>query len=228
MTTLMASKQQHARQFSEEILKSGDGLRQDRVDGAVLDILGNQARRRHDREQRRQNAHRAERDIFQDLKFLLEGKLGHEDRVADQEQREKKHDVKGFQAGQLGKRIPGDRRDSSDGKGAVSGRDSSGLWTFGVFRRLRGFEKEPLERGPGPALFEQARARLCGQRLDFAEQRRRRIFENEVGAIFDREQIGQGAFADQDPVRENAHAIANLLHLFRADATKAARLCRAA
>jgi hypothetical protein len=69
-----------------------------------------------------------------------------------------------------------------------------------------------------PALFDQSGARLCGQRFNFVEQLRRSIFEHDVGLILNREQIVQRAFADEDSVRENAHAIANLL--YRADATK--------
>ena len=53
---------------------------------AIVEILRNQARRGHDREERSEQAHRAKGDIFQDLKFLLKGQLRHEDRTADQEQ----------------------------------------------------------------------------------------------------------------------------------------------
>jgi len=45
------------------------------------------------------------------------------------------------------------------------------------------------------------------------KQLRRSIFEHDVGLIFNREQIVQRAFADEDSIRENADAIANLLHL---------------
>ncbi len=213
MITLTASKQQHARQFSEEIFKSGDRFRQDRVDGAILDILRNQARGRHDREERRENAHRAESDIFQDLKFLLEGQLRHEDRVADQEQGKKKQDVKSLQAGQLGKRVRGDRRDSSEEKKRGGRIYSSGFGPLVSSGDLVASRKSRSSEVRDRLCSINARARLCGQCFDFAEQLGRSIFENEVGLIFNREQIAQRAFADEDPVGQNAHAIANLLDL---------------
>jgi hypothetical protein len=44
-------KQKHARQFPEEIFESRDGLGQNRVDGAILEILWDQARGGHDRQE---------------------------------------------------------------------------------------------------------------------------------------------------------------------------------
>ena len=54
---------------------------------------------------------------------------------------------------------------------------------------------------------------LRGQRFNFPEQFGRSIFEHDVGLIFNREQIANRAFANEDSVGQNAHPVANLLHL---------------
>ena len=112
-------QEKHAEKFAEQIFDSRNRLRQDRVDRAVVDVLRQQARGRDHGEQRREDAHRAERDIFQHLEFLLERHLGHEDRAADQEQREEQQDVENFQPRQLGQSIAGDGGDAPERESAV-------------------------------------------------------------------------------------------------------------
>ena len=45
---------------------------------------------------RSKDRHRAERNIFQDLEFLLKAELRHEDGAADQKQREDQQDIENF------------------------------------------------------------------------------------------------------------------------------------
>ena len=51
------------------------------------------------------------------------------------------------------------------------------------------------------------------KRRDLREHLRRGVFQDELGLVFDREQVLHAAFADEDAMRENADAIANFLHL---------------
>src|SRR5205814_6854202 len=90
---------------------------------------------------------------------------------------------------------------------------SSAIFPLGFFRRFGRFEEEALERGPRPAALDQARAGFRHEVLDFVYQRRRSVFENELGLVLDREQIIERTFAHQHAIGENADAIANFLDL---------------
>ena len=140
------------------ILNPRDRFRQNGVNGAILEILREQTCGGHDREERCKNTHRAEGDVLQDLEFLLERPLRHEDRVADQEQCEKKHDVERLESSQLGERVRGDRRDSSAGEGAVAGL-RMGI-SPGLRSALGRIEKEALERGRDRSVRSNARPTL--------------------------------------------------------------------
>ena len=79
-----------------------------------------------------------------------------------------------------------------------------------IFGRL---EKEPLECRLRPALFEKTRGRIFDNSLDLPEQSGRRVFQNELGLVFDRNHVAERAFANKPALRENADAVANFLHL---------------
>ena len=91
-----SKQQKDAANFSEQIFETRHRLGKNRVDGAVFDVLGDEPRRRNDCQQRRKDRHRAKRNIFQDLKFLLKSELRHEDGAADQQQGKHQQDIKNF------------------------------------------------------------------------------------------------------------------------------------
>src|SRR5881394_1172810 len=81
-------QQQDPEQFAGQILEARDWLGEDGVSGAVLNFLRQKPRGGEDGKERSKKAHRAERDVFQDLEFLLERHLRHENGAPNQEQRE--------------------------------------------------------------------------------------------------------------------------------------------
>ena len=113
-------KQENAGNFSEHIFEAGHRFGENGVNGAVLNVLGNEPRGGDDCQQRGKDRHRPERNIFQDLKFLLKSELRHEDRAADQKQSEDQQDVKNFQARQFGQRIERDGKNARERKSAIS------------------------------------------------------------------------------------------------------------
>ncbi len=113
-------QQKNSRNFPKQIFKARHRFSENGVNRAVLDVLGNESRRGDDRQQRRKDGHRAERNVFQNLEFLLKSELRHEHGAADQKQCENEQDIKNFQAGQLGQRVDGDRANSEERKSAMS------------------------------------------------------------------------------------------------------------
>ena len=89
-------QQKDSGNFPEHVFEAGHRLGENGVNGAVFDVLRKQPRGGNDCQQRGKNRDRAERNVFQDLKFLLKRELRHEDRAADQKQREDQQDVKTF------------------------------------------------------------------------------------------------------------------------------------
>ncbi len=116
--TLIA-RRQDAGKFAEQILEPGDRFREDSVDGPVFDVLRQQPRCGDNREERGKNVHRAERDVLQHLKFLLETHPRHECGAADQDQREDQDNVKNLHSRQLRERIQREGADPSKGEGGV-------------------------------------------------------------------------------------------------------------
>ena len=112
-------QQKNSRNFPEDVFEARHRLGQNRVNCSVFDVLGKQSRSRNDCQQRGKDRDRAERNVFQNLKFLLKRELRHEDRAADQEQRKDKQHIKDLQAGQFGERVKRDGNDSRERKRAV-------------------------------------------------------------------------------------------------------------
>ena len=81
-------QQQDAGELAEHVLETRHRLCENRIDGAILDVLRDESRGRDNGTQRSKDRHRAKRDIFQNLEFLLKSEARHEDRTADQKQRE--------------------------------------------------------------------------------------------------------------------------------------------
>ena len=119
---LRASKQQNPEQFSEQVFKARYGFGQNGVNGPVLDVLRNQSRRREDGEQASEDRHRAERNIFQDLEFLLKRKPRQEDRAADQDQGKNKQEIENLLPGQIGQSVAGNRKDARRRESAMTSR----------------------------------------------------------------------------------------------------------
>src|SRR5262249_16184550 len=105
-------QKQDAQKFAQQIFPARHRLRQNRVNSAVLDVLRNQTRRYDNREERSKDRHRAERNVFQDLEFLLETEPREKNRAPYQRDRENEQDVENSFARHLGQRMPRDRKNS--------------------------------------------------------------------------------------------------------------------
>jgi len=70
-------------EFAEQVAEARHGLCEDRVDRAVLHVLRQKIRRRKDGEERAEDRHGSERDVFQHLELLLEGELRDEGGIAN-------------------------------------------------------------------------------------------------------------------------------------------------
>src|SRR5437016_1759267 len=95
-------KNDQAEQLAEQIFKSRDRFGQNRVDRPILDVLRNQTCRRDDREDGTEERHRAERNVFQDLEFLLKGEARHENGTPDEEKREYQNNIENLLAREVG------------------------------------------------------------------------------------------------------------------------------
>src|SRR6266513_3919546 len=89
------------------------------MDSAVFDVLRNQTGRCDNSEKRAQDRHRAKRNVFQDLEFLLKSESRHENGTADQEQPEHQNNVENFLPCEFGQGVRRDREDALKGKGAM-------------------------------------------------------------------------------------------------------------
>ena len=65
-------------QFSEQVFDARHRLGEDRVDRPVFHVLGQQRGGGEDGEQRAEDAHRAESDVFEHLEFFLEAEAREE------------------------------------------------------------------------------------------------------------------------------------------------------
>ena len=76
-------EEEDAEQFPGKVLKARDRLGENRIGRTVLNVLRQESRGGDYRQERDEKTHRAETDVFQDLEFLLEGHLRHENGAAD-------------------------------------------------------------------------------------------------------------------------------------------------
>ena len=76
-----------------------------------------------------------------------------------------------------------------------------------------GIEEEPLQRGLRLALLDETGAGFVEKRRNLREHFGRGIFQDELGLVFDREQILHAPFPNENAMREDADPIANFLHL---------------
>src|SRR5260221_5698176 len=87
-------------------------------------------------------------------------------------------------------------------------------WALSVERSsLRYFQKISLERRLRLALLEQLLVRLHDGGLNLRQQFRRCVLENQLGLIFNRDQLVQPPFAHERPLVQDADAVANFLDL---------------
>src|SRR5439155_9051354 len=113
-------QEKHSANFPKQIFETRDRFGENGVNRAVLDVLGNKSCGGNDCQQRSEDRHRAKRNIFQNLKFLLKSELRHEHGAADQKQCENEQDIKNFQARQLCQRVDCDRENSRERKSTMS------------------------------------------------------------------------------------------------------------
>ena len=112
-------QQKDSRDFSQHVFQARHRLRKNGVNRAVFDVLWKQPRSGNDCQKRGKKRDRAERNILQDLEFLLKRKLRHEDRAADQKKREDQQNVKNFQACQLSDCVDRNRINARERKGPI-------------------------------------------------------------------------------------------------------------
>src|SRR5581483_898161 len=105
-------EREHPEEFTKQILKARHRSRENRVDGAVLDVLWDQTRGGNDCQYRGEERHRAQRDVFQNLKFLLKAEAREEDRAGNKNKAEDQPEVKNFLSRQIGERVTRDRSDA--------------------------------------------------------------------------------------------------------------------
>ena len=110
---------QYAHKFAGQIVESRNGFREDRVDGSVLRVLRKQPGGCDHREERGEQAHCPECEIFQHLEFLLKAHLRHENRAADEKQCEEKDNVENLKAGQPDEGVAGNGSKAPDRDSAI-------------------------------------------------------------------------------------------------------------
>src|SRR5437868_11420796 len=112
-------QKQHAEKFAEQIFETRHWFRQNGVNRAVFDVLRNQTRRRDDGEQRTEDRHRTERNVFQNLELLLKTEPRHEDGTADENERENQQNIENLLTRQFGERVGSDRENTRRRESAV-------------------------------------------------------------------------------------------------------------
>src|SRR5882724_966469 len=115
---LIASNSNTPKSLPSKYSKRGTGFAKI-VNGPVLDVLRDETRRCDDCQQRTEDRHRSERNVFQDLEFLLKSESRHENGAADKEQCENQKNVKSFLAGEFGQRVNADRENPCRRKSAM-------------------------------------------------------------------------------------------------------------
>ena len=68
---------------------------------------------------------------------------------------------------------------------------------------MSGIEEEPLQRGLRPALLDEMGAGFVQKRRDLREYLGRGVFQDELGLVFDREQVVHAPFPNEDAMRED-------------------------
>ena len=91
--------------YPEQVFEPRHRLREDRIKGAVLDVLRQEHRGGESREQPCKNPHRPERHVFQHLELLLKGEFHRECRAADHRDREDQQKVENLQPHELEQRV---------------------------------------------------------------------------------------------------------------------------
>src|SRR5262249_25187950 len=112
-------QQQHSSNLSQHVFEARYWLCKNSVKYPVVEILWKESRSGNDRQKGCQNRDRAQRNVLQDLKFLLKRELRHEDRAADQKESKDQEHIKNLQPCQFGNGVDCDRVNAREREGSI-------------------------------------------------------------------------------------------------------------